>query len=51
MIDDEKIRERAHQLWDAAGQPAGRDDYFWHEAERQLRDEQIKNETRTPDNL
>ena len=51
MIDDGKIRERAHQLWEAAGRPSGRDYYFWQEAGKQLRDEQIKNETKTPDNL
>ena len=51
MIDIETVRERAHQLWEAAGKPDGRDNHFWHEAERQLRDEQIKKETKTPDNL
>lgn len=26
---DEQIRTRAHQLWELAGSPAGRDDEFW----------------------
>jgi hypothetical protein len=34
------IRERAHKLWEAGGKPQGWDDYFWLEAERQLREEQ-----------
>jgi Protein of unknown function (DUF2934) len=51
VIDREKIRERAHQLWEAAGKPEGQEERFWHEAERQLREEQIKHETKTPDNL
>jgi hypothetical protein len=34
----DQIRTRAHQLWELAGQPAGREDEFWHEAERELKD-------------
>ena len=33
----EQIRIRAHQLWEIAGRPEGREDEFWHEAERELR--------------
>jgi hypothetical protein len=33
---DDQIRTRAHQLWELAGKPEGRDDDFWHEAEREL---------------
>ena len=51
MLDIYKIRERAHQLWEAAGKPEGQEDRFWHEAEQQLKEEQIKHETKTPDNL
>jgi hypothetical protein len=32
---ERKIRERAHQLWQADGQPEGRADEHWHEARRQ----------------
>lgn len=35
---EEQIRIRAHQLWDLAGRPEGREDEFWHEAERELKD-------------
>lgn len=31
----ERIRELAHSLWEEAGEPEGRSDYFWHLAERQ----------------
>lgn len=33
---DDQIKTRAHQLWELAGRPEGRDDEFWHEAEREL---------------
>lgn len=33
---DEQIRERAHLLWRAAGEPAGHQDRFWFEAKREL---------------
>ncbi|MDF0495785.1 DUF2934 domain-containing protein [Bradyrhizobium yuanmingense] len=35
-IDEERIRVRAHQLWELAGKPEGRHDEFWREAEREL---------------
>lgn len=35
---DEQIRTRAHQLWELAGRPEGRQDEFWREAERELKD-------------
>jgi hypothetical protein len=35
---DDQIRTRAHQLWEIAGKPEGRNDEFWHEAERELKD-------------
>lgn len=47
----DEIRLRAHQLWEQAGQPEGKEDHFWLEAERQLNQERIENELRTPDNL
>ena len=33
---EQRIRERAKQLWEEAGQPAGRDNGFWMEAESQI---------------
>ena len=36
MTDREKrIRERAHQLWEEAGCPEGRDQEFWERAEQE----------------
>src|ERR1700749_3264041 len=35
---DDLIPTRAHRLWELAGKPEGRDDEFWHEAERELKD-------------
>jgi len=34
---EEQIRQRAHQLWELAGRPEGREQEFWHEAERELK--------------
>jgi len=51
QIDREKIRQRAHQLWEQAGKPEGKDDDFWLQAERQLEEEQIRHELKTPDTL
>jgi hypothetical protein len=35
---EEQIRARAHKLWEQAGKPAGRQDEFWHQAERELKE-------------
>jgi Protein of unknown function (DUF2934) len=51
LTDREKIREPAYQLWEQAGKPDGQEERFWREAERQLKEEQIKHETNTTDNL
>ena len=48
---DDEIRVRAYRLWDEAGRPEGRMDEFWHKAERQLEEEQIRHELKTPDTL
>jgi Protein of unknown function (DUF2934). len=36
MATDEQIRNYAHQLWETAGRPDGRDMEFWHAAEVEL---------------
>ncbi len=36
---NEQIRERAHQLWEAAGKPEDREQEFWYQAERELKGE------------
>jgi hypothetical protein len=32
----EQIRIRAHELWEQAGRPDGREEEFWYEAERDI---------------
>ena len=39
-IEDDMIRDRAYQLWDQAGQPEGREQEFWYQAERELAEEE-----------
>jgi hypothetical protein len=45
------IRTRAHELWELAGRPDGREHQFWIEAERELKEKQIRRELKVPDNL
>jgi hypothetical protein len=33
---EEQIKVRAHELWEQAGKPEGREDEFWHQAEKEL---------------
>ena len=46
-----EIVRRAYALWEKAGQPEGRDQEFYHQAEQELRNEDKSFPTRTPDNL
>jgi hypothetical protein len=34
---EDQIRQRAHQLWELAGRPEGREQEFWFEAEREIK--------------
>jgi hypothetical protein len=45
------IEHRAYKLWEDAGQPKGRDQEFYLEAEQQLLEERIRHELKTPHNL
>jgi hypothetical protein len=36
MIDEEKIRERAYELWELAGKPEGEAQDHWRQARVQL---------------
>ncbi|SIQ83384.1 Protein of unknown function [Paracoccus thiocyanatus] len=38
MEEQDKIRERAHQIWESEGRPSGREVEHWQQAERELRD-------------
>jgi len=37
---EQRIRERAYQIWLDEGQPEGRDQEHWHQAETQLAPEE-----------
>ncbi len=37
-LAEEHIRTRAHELWERAGSPEGREDEFWHRAEKELQE-------------
>ncbi|WP_309500922.1 MULTISPECIES: DUF2934 domain-containing protein [Bradyrhizobium] len=50
-VYDDDIRARAYKLWEESGRPEGRRDEFWQEAERQLKEEQVRHELKTPDTL
>lgn len=38
-IEENRIRDRAYQLWQDAGQPEDREQEFWYQAERELGEE------------
>jgi len=40
-----EIVRRAYQLWQQAGEPEGRDDEFYHQAEQELRDQGNSSDT------
>ncbi|WP_082078380.1 DUF2934 domain-containing protein [Bradyrhizobium sp. LTSP849] len=35
-LSEEEIRKRAYELWKAAGEPNGKMDKLWYEAEKEL---------------
>ena len=36
--NEDQIRQRAQEIWEAHHRPDGRDDEFWYQAERELQD-------------
>jgi hypothetical protein len=46
-----KIVRRAYELWQKAGEPEGRDQDFYHQAQQELRNEDESSPLRPPDNL
>jgi Protein of unknown function (DUF2934) len=36
--EEAKIRNRAREIWEETGRPAGRDEEFWFQAEREFRE-------------
>lgn len=49
--NEDLIRKRAEELWERAGKPEGRDEEFWHQAEKELETNDESPSHRTPDNL
>lgn len=41
-LSEDDIRNRAYHLWKEAGEPAGRMDIYWYQAERELLDERAE---------
>jgi hypothetical protein len=47
-----QVERRAYELWQQAGEPNGRDQEFYHQAEKELQEADEKNPShRIPDNL
>jgi len=40
VVDETEVRALAHHLWEAEGQPDGRQDEFWYAARRQIEQRQ-----------
>jgi hypothetical protein len=47
---EKQILDRAHELWEQNGKPDGREDEFWHLAERQLEEEHNNDPNQRRDN-
>ncbi|WP_128943861.1 DUF2934 domain-containing protein [Bradyrhizobium zhanjiangense] len=47
--NEDEIRTYAHQLWEKAGRPEGRDKEFWELAQQELRNQNKSSPVRTPD--
>jgi hypothetical protein len=43
---EDEIRKRAQEIWEQNRRPTGRDDEFWHQAERELREAMEVGESR-----
>ena len=35
-LTEEDVRKRAYEIWKSAGEPSGKMDTFWYEAEKEL---------------
>lgn len=47
MIDEEKIRQRAYELWQQSGQPEGAEEEHWRQAREELEAQQPPAEANT----
>ena len=46
--NEDRIRNRAREIWEENNRPVGRDEEFWFQAERELQEEELKE---TPDDI
>ena len=47
---EQQIQNRAHELWEQAGKPDGREDEFWHRAEQELKEtEELRDIATSPE--
>jgi hypothetical protein len=49
--DLEDIRARAYRLWEETGKPDGRDEEFWHQAERELMEKTESVKLESPEDI
>lgn len=49
--NEDEIRRFAHQPWEKAGRPEGRDKELWKLAQQEVRNQNKSSPVRTPDNL
>jgi hypothetical protein len=42
----DRVRQRAYELWEQRGSPDGHEAEFWHQAERELKGEASTSDTR-----
>jgi hypothetical protein len=48
---EKEIKQRAYEIWERQGRPAGKEDEFRQQAEQELRNEDKSSPLRTPDTL
>jgi len=51
VINIQDIRNRAHELWENAGKPEGREEEFWQQAERELKEKETGGKLESPDDI
>jgi Protein of unknown function (DUF2934) len=51
VIKIQDIRNRAHELWENAGKPEGREEEFWQQAERELKEKETGRKLESPDDI
>lgn len=37
--DENRVRQRAYEIWEREGRPGGKEEEHWHQANREIRDE------------